>query len=91
MGDLIRLNLSPKISFTIKKTNSWYLYLRFVADTYSFQMSVIAAGITSWLEGRQFSLEWKAPKKKRIQMRGVRMALEKVFLIVELHGEDLSR
>ena len=53
-------------------------------------MSVIAAGITSWLEGRQFSLEWKAPKK-RIQMRGVRMALEKVFLIVELHGEDLSR
>ena len=57
MGDLIRLNLSPKISFTIKKTNSWYLYLRFVADTYSFQMSVIAAGITSWLEGRQFSLE----------------------------------
>ena len=69
--------------------------MHFVADNDydvdTFQCTVISARITSWLEGQQFFLVWMALKRKRLIQKEGRLTLEKMFLNVELLGEDLSQ
>ena len=52
---------------------------------------MISARITSWLEEQQFFLVWMALKRKGLIQKEGRLTLEKMFLIFELHGEDLSQ
>ena len=59
-----------------------------------FQIPVISARITSWLEGQQFFLAWMALKKGKgwIQKKEGRSTLEMLFLMfVELRDVDLSQ